>query len=239
MNKTTSVPRKPGDWDCPNAACAEINFGSRVACRKCAVPRPQAAATNATTNAMSVPRKPGDWDCPNAACAEVNFGSRTACRKCATPRPEGLGFNATNGGGRGRGRGGGGMAVALHTGNGTHVTMVYLQSLETKAASLASPGSDSRDARRLVKEAATAEAQRWAQDYWTTTVAEQDDDEEGGVSTTTPGLVRLEVGTHVGRQQHPRHWSPRWGTTAHINLKGSPASILNSHVDLFNGWVLL
>jgi hypothetical protein len=30
-----------------------------------------------------------------------------------------------------------------------------------------------------------------------------------------------------------------WGTTAHINLKGSPASILNSHVDLFNGWVLL
>jgi hypothetical protein len=30
-----------------------------------------------------------------------------------------------------------------------------------------------------------------------------------------------------------------WGTTAHINLKGNPASILNSHVDLFNGWVPL
>ncbi|ELR14448.1 Znfinger in Ran binding protein and others domain containing protein [Acanthamoeba castellanii str. Neff] len=153
MNKTMSVPRKPGDWDCPNAACAEINFGSRVACRKCAAPRPQAAATNATTNAMSVPRKPGDWDCPNAACAE-------------------------------------------------------------------------------------------------------DDDEEGGVSTTTPGLVRLEVGPmwgassiHVtgalggdgGPFQRPGLGGRQrsWGTTAHINLKGSPASILNSHVDLFNGWVLL
>jgi hypothetical protein len=79
--------------------------------------------------------------------------------------------------------------------------MVYLQSLETKATSLVSPaGSDPRDARRLVKEAATAEAQRWAQDYWATTVAAEQDDEEGSVSTTTPGLVRLEVGSMWGAQ---------------------------------------
>lgn len=51
----------------------------------------------------------------------------------------------------------------------------------------------------------------------------------------------LGQGGDGGPFQHPGLGGDNtvWGTMVHINLKGSPASILNSHVNLFNSWVLL
>ncbi|KAL6074989.1 Asparagine-rich protein (ARP protein) [Balamuthia mandrillaris] len=122
---------RPGDWYCPN--CADMNFASRQACRKCGTPSPllgggfggglptaaAAAATTAIATGTGLTEiRAGDWLCPS--CQDLNFASRAVCRKCRTPNPFTTGVNATaagsGGGGRGhthqhnnyRGRGGGG-----------------------------------------------------------------------------------------------------------------------------------
>jgi hypothetical protein len=86
---------KPGDWTC---ICTEVNFASRVACRKCGKNKPGASAqvlaeagipagvpplANSRERVLNT-FNPGDWIC---SCSEMNFGKRTHCRKCAMVRP--------------------------------------------------------------------------------------------------------------------------------------------------------
>ena len=68
-NPTSANTIKSGDWNC---TCGELNFASRIVCRKCSNPKNGVAIVNQ-----------GDWNC---TCGELNFASRIVCRKCQTPR---------------------------------------------------------------------------------------------------------------------------------------------------------
>jgi len=63
---------KPGDWNC---SCGELNFSSRLTCRKC---------NNEKTRSIQPQPRTGDWNC---ACGELNFASRLNCRKCNLGKP--------------------------------------------------------------------------------------------------------------------------------------------------------
>lgn len=106
---------KPGDWICPNPACAFQNFRSRMICLRCRTPRPTGmemvrphamnggvnisfVAPDGTPMQQIAPEyqparhthaaewKPGDWRCPNPACAAHNFSHRRACFRCHSGR---------------------------------------------------------------------------------------------------------------------------------------------------------
>ncbi|XWV24877.1 RNA-binding protein cabeza [Tupanvirus deep ocean] len=72
---------KRGDWNC--VSCGELNFASRISCRKC--------FTNKNTNeplyVAGITVKPGDWLCQVCKSPEYNFGSRTNCRQCGAAKP--------------------------------------------------------------------------------------------------------------------------------------------------------
>jgi len=75
---TSSINVLPnGDWNC---SCGELNFASRVNCRKCNLAKNTISSSHSsnvqTTNS-------GDWNC---SCGELNFASRVNCRKCNLAR---------------------------------------------------------------------------------------------------------------------------------------------------------
>lgn len=89
--------KKKGDWEC---SCGELNFASRLTCRKCSKPKNDAGVADwicscGETNFESRNEcrkcgktksiiKPGDWNC---SCGESNFASRHECRKCGKLAP--------------------------------------------------------------------------------------------------------------------------------------------------------
>jgi len=82
QQQAATAPTKKGDWSC---ACGELNFASRVVCRKCGASPASASASQASNSQhlahSVVPMKPGDWNC---VCGELNFARNKCCRKCKT-----------------------------------------------------------------------------------------------------------------------------------------------------------
>lgn len=75
-----------GSWECPDAACANVNFPNRTACNRCQTPQPGSGSV-----APPPPGKlqPGSWLCPNSRCNNVNFPGREKCNRCnALPAPQ-------------------------------------------------------------------------------------------------------------------------------------------------------
>lgn len=74
-----------GNWACPS--CGNTNYGSRVACNRCAQPRPGDAAIHNKVHVGGAGPQAGvngNWAC--VACGNINFPSRTACHRCSQPR---------------------------------------------------------------------------------------------------------------------------------------------------------
>ncbi len=65
---------KKGDWNC---SCGELNFASRINCRKCNHTK---SRENGEMHIKFV-----DWHC---SCGELNFASRTNCHKCNLKRSD-------------------------------------------------------------------------------------------------------------------------------------------------------
>jgi uncharacterized OB-fold protein len=90
-----------GNWKCPQ--CANVNFGTRMQCNRCQLPKPsdhelaeraQAAAVgraNPTAGNVAphhrgpVEGQDGNWKC--LSCSNVNFANRTHCNRCGIPKP--------------------------------------------------------------------------------------------------------------------------------------------------------
>jgi hypothetical protein len=137
---------RPGDWICPSPECANLNFASRMVCRRCTMTRPGVdpvvARQNPNTHqpshghggqqggqgqgAMGGNVRPGDWMCPRPDCRNHNFASRDVCRMCPEPRPMGGGGapggyggqQGGYGGGQQGGYGGGQQQGGFHGGRG-------------------------------------------------------------------------------------------------------------------------
>ena len=62
----------------------DLNFASRMECRKCTNPKPYDPNRDTQSHQKM---KPGDWICTN--CQDLNYGSRDQCRKCNTAKPGG------------------------------------------------------------------------------------------------------------------------------------------------------
>jgi len=78
---------RPGDWICPK--CAEHNYASKTACRRCATPKPfggniHGAPVAPLARGNKTPM-PGDWYCPT--CSDLQFARNLSCRKCGTSKP--------------------------------------------------------------------------------------------------------------------------------------------------------
>jgi len=99
-----NVVQRNGDWNC---SCGEMNFASRINCRKCGIAKNMINSSVSTSNIVQNPistrstynnnivpsmntlptssvstnviQKSGDWYCP---CGEMNFASRDNCRRC-------------------------------------------------------------------------------------------------------------------------------------------------------------
>ncbi|GFO03223.1 ATP-dependent RNA helicase vasa, isoform a [Plakobranchus ocellatus] len=107
-------PRQ-GDWTCPDADCANSNFGWRKNCQKCDTAKPDGIASSEGGSGRGFgggsnggfggrsggggrERREGDWTCPDEDCGNSNFGWRKACQKCDTPKPDGVGGGGSSGG---------------------------------------------------------------------------------------------------------------------------------------------
>lgn len=108
--------RRPGDWDCPS--CAALVFASKVACFRCATPRPAGTgmlpAAGGSGSGRQPTRRAGDWDCPNPNCRALVFASRQICFRCGSP-PIGSWGNSPM------------MAMGMGMGMGMHPQMMQQQ----------------------------------------------------------------------------------------------------------------
>ena len=76
-NPNSTITKEIGDWNC---SCGEMNFKSRVVCRKCGELNEK--TNNVKAKNIYVPEQ-NDWKC---VCGEMNFKFRTMCRKCNIKR---------------------------------------------------------------------------------------------------------------------------------------------------------
>lgn len=67
-----NLPYKKYDWNCDQ--CNELNFGTRIKCRKCSANKPEKYANIINEKAIN------DWTCNY--CKEINFSYRENCRNC-------------------------------------------------------------------------------------------------------------------------------------------------------------
>lgn len=74
-------PIRPGDWQCPNPQCKDVQFERNTACRLCGAQRPPVASNKQVF-------KTGDWICPNPECKDVQFERNTNCRRCGAAKPD-------------------------------------------------------------------------------------------------------------------------------------------------------
>jgi RNA-binding protein EWS len=83
----------PGDWECLNGGCGNINFSRRTECNLCHTPRPASsfassgypsATSQSSRGGGGPPMKDGDWTC--SSCQNVNWARRTSCHRCQAPR---------------------------------------------------------------------------------------------------------------------------------------------------------
>ena len=94
--------RRVGDWDCQH--CGGHNYASKIACFKCAAPKPaqldasgmppnnfrfgignrhEAKSGSSASKAVSVAKRAGDWVCTE--CSMHNFARNNTCFKCRAP----------------------------------------------------------------------------------------------------------------------------------------------------------
>ncbi|KAF8819231.1 ran binding protein [Cardiosporidium cionae] len=79
---------KEGDWECPDAACGNINFSKRSKCHRCGIARPRSGDSLHDASHFDGPPglfKQGDWTC--AQCGNVNWARRDRCNICNALKP--------------------------------------------------------------------------------------------------------------------------------------------------------
>eukprot|EP00039_Didymoeca_costata_P013309 m.200468 g.200468 ORF g.200468 m.200468 type:complete len:69 (+) comp15736_c0_seq4:50-256(+) len=58
MMEGRGPPRKPGDWQCPDETCGNVNFAFRTECHRCGEPKPPGAGGGPDVAET-------EWICPN------------------------------------------------------------------------------------------------------------------------------------------------------------------------------
>jgi len=82
-----------GDWTCPDASCANVNFARRQECNRCGKPKekekPKSKKLGVEIGKEAAEKSKGlfsadDWMCTK--CGNVNWARRSSCNVCNAPR---------------------------------------------------------------------------------------------------------------------------------------------------------
>nr|CAG4645146.1 EOG090X0ECZ [Leptodora kindtii] len=90
---STKYRPSDGDWTCPDASCANINFARRDACNRCGKPKeeekPKVKKLGVEIGKDAAEKSKGlfsadDWMC--SKCGNVNWARRSTCNVCNAPK---------------------------------------------------------------------------------------------------------------------------------------------------------